>query len=197
MVELLLKHGADPNLSPKRYPGGPLEAACGFLEAVQMLLDHGVEAVQILLDHGAVITPEALLAASGDDCDNDAILDLLLENGAVATSEALLKTVRNGCYERCKSLLNHGAPATSNILVAAWKRNDKRFTWQPTDGRPADLLLERGGVTASVLEEAEIMWSYEVEDYEMARAERVAIQNYDLGYDSSDDSDWDSESEAT
>jgi ankyrin repeat protein len=173
MMELLLKHAADPNLCPKQYPGGPLEASCYSEDS---------EAAQLLLERGATITSNALLAASGKNCRNDSILDLLLTKGGVATSEALVKAVKDWKYERCLSLLNYGAVITSDVVVAAWKKRDIPFTetWI-SESRFANLLIERGssgGLNASVLEEAGIKWAYAVEEYENEGAERAEIQDY-------------------
>ena len=84
IVQMLLKHGADPNLPGTRTIIGAINADDHNLEIMKILLDHGVDVNQVFDLYG---NPDILFTAVDFAAGNTEIVDYLRSKGAKTVDE--------------------------------------------------------------------------------------------------------------
>ncbi|GHT12143.1 hypothetical protein FACS189426_15070 [Bacteroidia bacterium] len=117
-VQLLVEHGADPNLEPN-IGSTPLDEAIykGDTAILNYLLDHGAD---VSLKTGSVNPIFPIEFATVNLSANKDIVEALINHGAdvnVNNCEPLRGAIRNHNYEVVRCLLEHGAEADKHIEI--------------------------------------------------------------------------------
>lgn len=139
-VQILLKHGADPNICGGDV-GSSLLAACynGDLPCVELLLAHGADATYGV--DGKTDWKQSSLAAACNSADMR-IVKLLMDSGARADSHmALCSAVRTKNIEIIRLLLENGAKPNTDRYQDETTLQMACFNEQP---KVAELLLQYG-----------------------------------------------------